>query len=103
MRVRLSLFLSPVNVTEIAAISHLPPVPLRICAVCVRAPGVPQLSLGQKAILKCTPDYASVLIPSAESLHLILSSSQAYGARGFPPIIPANANLTFEVQLLSIN
>ncbi|KAL5501284.1 FKBP1 [Sanghuangporus vaninii] len=46
--------------------------------------GVPQLSLQQKAILTCTPDYA-------------------YGARGFPPIIPPNATLKFEVQLLSIN
>ncbi|GAA5881405.1 hypothetical protein JCM5296_006423 [Sporobolomyces johnsonii] len=46
--------------------------------------GVPQLSLGQKAILTCTPDYA-------------------YGARGFPPVIPANSTLKFEVELLKIN
>ncbi|KAJ7449397.1 hypothetical protein B0H11DRAFT_121327 [Mycena galericulata] len=46
--------------------------------------GVVQLSLGQKAILTCTPDYA-------------------YGARGFPPVIPPNATLKFEVELLSIN
>ncbi|ORX39737.1 FK506-binding protein 1 [Kockovaella imperatae] len=46
--------------------------------------GVPQLSLGQKANLICTPDYA-------------------YGARGFPPVIPANATLKFEVELLKIN
>ncbi|GAA5831648.1 hypothetical protein JCM3766R1_004965 [Sporobolomyces carnicolor] len=45
--------------------------------------GVPQLSLGQKAKLTCTPDYA-------------------YGPRGFPPVIPANATLTFEVELLKI-
>lgn len=41
--------------------------------------GVPQLSLGQKAILTCSPDYA-------------------YGARGFPPVIPANSTLKFEVR-----
>lgn len=41
--------------------------------------GVPQLSLGQKARLICTPDYA-------------------YGARGFPPVIPANSTLIFEVS-----
>jgi len=46
--------------------------------------GVPQLSLGQKAVLTCTPDYA-------------------YGARGYPPVIPANSTLKFEVQLLAIN
>jgi FK506-binding protein 1 len=34
--------------------------------------GVPQLSLGEKAVLTCTPDYA-------------------YGERGFPPVIPANS------------
>ncbi|KAJ7088375.1 hypothetical protein B0H15DRAFT_841160 [Mycena belliarum] len=46
--------------------------------------GVVQLSKGQKAILTCTPDYA-------------------YGARGFPPVIPPNSTLKFEVELLKIN
>ncbi|KIK65824.1 hypothetical protein GYMLUDRAFT_38301 [Collybiopsis luxurians FD-317 M1] len=46
--------------------------------------GVPQLSLGQKAVLTATPDYA-------------------YGARGFPPVIPPNSTLKFEVELLKIN
>ncbi|KAF8722449.1 hypothetical protein AX14_009827 [Amanita brunnescens Koide BX004] len=44
---------------------------------------IPQLSTGQKAILTVTPDYA-------------------YGARGFPPIIPPNSTLQFEVELLKI-
>lgn len=43
--------------------------------------GVSQMSLGQLAKLTCTPDYA-------------------YGARGYPPIIPANSTLIFEVELL---
>ncbi|KAL4881597.1 hypothetical protein BJY04DRAFT_188412 [Aspergillus karnatakaensis] len=46
--------------------------------------GVPQLSLGEKANLICSPDYA-------------------YGPRGYPPVIPANATLKFEVELLKIN
>lgn len=46
--------------------------------------GVPQLSLGERAKLICTPDYA-------------------YGARGFPPIIPPNSTLVFDVELLAIN
>ncbi|BCS27226.1 FKBP-type peptidyl-prolyl cis-trans isomerase [Aspergillus puulaauensis] len=46
--------------------------------------GVPQLSVGEKANLICTPDYA-------------------YGASGFPPVIPANATLKFEVELIKIN
>ncbi|KAJ7596575.1 hypothetical protein C8J56DRAFT_816361 [Mycena floridula] len=45
--------------------------------------GVPQLSLGEKAILTCTPDFA-------------------YGSRGFPPVIPPNSTLKFEVELLKI-
>ncbi|OAX40949.1 FK506-binding protein 1 [Rhizopogon vinicolor AM-OR11-026] len=46
--------------------------------------GVPKLSLGEKANLIVTADYA-------------------YGPRGFPPVIPPNANLKFEVELLKIN
>ncbi|KAM9789116.1 peptidyl-prolyl cis-trans isomerase FKBP1A-like [Neosynchiropus ocellatus] len=43
--------------------------------------GVAQMSVGQRAKLTCSPDYA-------------------YGARGFPPLIPANATLVFDVELL---
>ncbi|GFF77367.1 FK506-binding protein 1A [Aspergillus udagawae] len=46
--------------------------------------GVPQMSLGEKAVLTITPDYG-------------------YGARGFPPVIPPNSTLIFEVELLGIN
>jgi len=46
--------------------------------------GVLKLSLGEKAILVATADYA-------------------YGSRGFPPVIPPNATLKFEVELLKIN
>ncbi|KAJ3095431.1 FK506-binding protein 1 [Phlyctochytrium planicorne] len=46
--------------------------------------GVPQLSLGEKALLKITYDYA-------------------YGERGFSPVIPPRADLNFEVELLGIN
>merc|ERR1712217_618209 len=46
--------------------------------------GVPQLSLSSKALLTCSPDFA-------------------YGARGFPPVIPPNSTLKFEVELLAIN
>eukprot|EP01137_Pigoraptor_chileana_P009384 Opistho-2@57536 len=43
--------------------------------------GVAQMSVGQRAKLTCTPDYA-------------------YGANGFPPVIPANSTLIFDVELI---
>jgi len=46
--------------------------------------GVPQLSLGETAKLVITADYG-------------------YGARGYPPVIPGNSTLIFEVELLKIN
>lgn len=43
--------------------------------------GVAKMSVGELAQITCPPDYA-------------------YGARGFPPVIPANSTLLFEVELL---
>ncbi|KAJ5175349.1 Peptidyl-prolyl cis-trans isomerase [Penicillium canariense] len=46
--------------------------------------GVPQMSLGEKAILDISSDFG-------------------YGARGFPDLIPENSRLVFEVELVGIN
>lgn len=45
--------------------------------------GVAQMSVGQRAKLICSPDFA-------------------YGARGHPGVIPPNATLTFDVELLKL-
>ena len=45
--------------------------------------GVAQLSVGERAKLTCSPDYA-------------------YGSRGHPGIIPPNATLIFDVELLKV-
>uniref|UniRef100_A0A8B9JRI2 peptidylprolyl isomerase n=1 Tax=Astyanax mexicanus TaxID=7994 RepID=A0A8B9JRI2_ASTMX len=45
--------------------------------------GVVQMSVGQRAKLTCSPDFA-------------------YGNKGHPGIIPPNATLIFDVELLSL-
>lgn len=45
--------------------------------------GITQMSLGEKATLTISSDYA-------------------YGARGFPGVIPANSKLIFDVELNKI-
>ena len=46
--------------------------------------GITQLKKGQKATLTCPPDYA-------------------YGPDGYPPVIPPNATLNFDVELLDFS
>ncbi|CAG2118395.1 unnamed protein product [Medioppia subpectinata] len=45
--------------------------------------GVAQMSVGQRARLICSPDFA-------------------YGSKGHPGVIPANATLTFDVELIKL-
>ncbi|XP_067935395.1 peptidyl-prolyl cis-trans isomerase Fkbp12-like [Watersipora subatra] len=45
--------------------------------------GVAKMSLGERAVLTCTPDYG-------------------YGSQGHPGVIPPNATLKFDVEFLAI-
>jgi len=45
--------------------------------------GMASMSVGERADLKCSPDYA-------------------YGSRGAGAVIPPNATLNFDVELISV-
>ncbi|XP_063632953.1 peptidyl-prolyl cis-trans isomerase Fkbp12-like [Cydia splendana] len=46
--------------------------------------GIPKMSVGERARLICSPDYG-------------------YGSRGHPGVIPPNATLVFDVELLHVD
>lgn len=46
--------------------------------------GVAQMSIGERATLTCSPDYA-------------------YGSEGYSNVIPSNATLVFDVELLGFS
>ncbi|MCR4334798.1 MAG: FKBP-type peptidyl-prolyl cis-trans isomerase [Patescibacteria group bacterium] len=37
-----------------------------------------------------------------ETKHLVIPPEKGYGSQGFPPIIPANATLTFDVEIVDV-
>ena len=45
-------------------------------------------------------DTAVATMRKGEKCNLVCSPDYAYGARGSPPVIPANSTLNFEVELL---
>ena len=62
-----------------------------------------KLSLGEKATLNITSDYVRIILVLLHRTCLHLFGHQAYGSRGFAPLIPADSDLVFEVELVRIN
>ncbi|MCX6757346.1 MAG: FKBP-type peptidyl-prolyl cis-trans isomerase [Candidatus Nomurabacteria bacterium] len=48
-------------------------------------------------------DKGLVGMKVGERKHLVISPEDAYGANGYPPVIPPNSTLTFDVQITAIN
>lgn len=61
-----------------------------------------QFTLGQNRVIQGW-EQGVLGMKVGEKRHLTIPASLGYGENGFPPVIPANATLEFDVELLAIS